>query len=399
MAHEQSRLSGTGDGDSRSAEEIRRDIERTRAEMDRTVDAIGDRLRPRHLLDDVVDLFRSRSGIDSASLSDAGRAAQDYGYKLLDKLKQHPVPAALIGAGLTWLLFEGDHPSPAYSSRNAGVSREKLTAPGMYSGSYVDARTGLPYDESYGQGARQSGESLAGFTLGQGEVSANHLRHQAGQVGESIADKASGAAESVKDAARSVKESITDTARNATEKVSEWAGSARDAAGSASHRAGDGASYAADQFQRGYASARQTFLRALDEYPLAMGAAALAAGVLAGLCLPGTRREDQLMGEASDQLKEQVKSTGEELLERGKQVATATASAAADEANRQGLNPGELGRRVKGFAGHVAEAARDAAQEEGLNPDDLGERVHRVAERAKDAASDEAREQTREMRA
>jgi len=42
--------------------EIREEIRRTRAEMDETVDALGERLKPRHLLDDFLDMFRGSGG-------------------------------------------------------------------------------------------------------------------------------------------------------------------------------------------------------------------------------------------------------------------------------------------------------------------------------------------------
>jgi hypothetical protein len=42
-----------------SSEAIRSDIKGTRREMDETLDELGERLHPRHLLDDVIDLFSS----------------------------------------------------------------------------------------------------------------------------------------------------------------------------------------------------------------------------------------------------------------------------------------------------------------------------------------------------
>ena len=45
--------------DHASSDEIRRDIDRTRHEMDHTLEELETRLHPRHLLDDVLDLFRS----------------------------------------------------------------------------------------------------------------------------------------------------------------------------------------------------------------------------------------------------------------------------------------------------------------------------------------------------
>jgi len=82
----------------------------------------------------------------------AGRA----GRTLLEAVRENPVPAALMGAGLAWLLFE-DKAERAYRrqhilSNQRGYTGNRFTDPGTHSGSYVDARTGRPYDASYGAG-------------------------------------------------------------------------------------------------------------------------------------------------------------------------------------------------------------------------------------------------------
>jgi hypothetical protein len=88
------------------------------------------------------------------------------------------------------------------------------------------------------------------------------------------------------------------------------------------------------------------FQRAVREQPLAVGAACLGLGLLAGLLAPATPRENELMGEASDQLKDQVKDqareVGEQAMERGKEAASAMAGAVKKEADRQGLTPEKL---------------------------------------------------------
>src|SRR4030095_8253466 len=57
---------------------------------------------------------------------------------------------------------------------------------------------------------------------------------------------------------------------------------------------------------------------ASDGSHLAVGGAFLAAGLLTGLLLPRTEQEDEWMGEASDELKEQTRRKGEKLVEEGK---------------------------------------------------------------------------------
>lgn len=85
-------------------ETIRADIDRTRAQMDATIDRLSERLRPRHLIDDVVRLFQA--GGEETEESAARRTMREAGLQAADKLKQNPVPATLIGAGLAWLLFQ-----------------------------------------------------------------------------------------------------------------------------------------------------------------------------------------------------------------------------------------------------------------------------------------------------
>ncbi len=59
----------------------------------------------------------------------------------------------------------------------------------------------------------------------------------------------------------------------------------------------------------------------ITDQPLAAGAATLALGLLAGLALPSTRREDEWLGGRRDELLQDVKQSGREALARGKELA------------------------------------------------------------------------------
>src|SRR5690348_5385411 len=80
------------DSDERTSREIRDDIRRTRARMDATVDAIEDKLTPGELAHEAWALFRGGS---SSSVNRIWRIAT-----------QHPMPAAIIGVGLGWMVYE-----------------------------------------------------------------------------------------------------------------------------------------------------------------------------------------------------------------------------------------------------------------------------------------------------
>jgi ElaB/YqjD/DUF883 family membrane-anchored ribosome-binding protein len=84
--------------------------------------------------------------------------------------------------------------------------------------------------------------------------------------------------------------------------------------------------------------------------PIGLAVGAAAVGFLAGTLAPRTRVEDEKLGPVADQVKEQARETGQEALERGKQVAGEAASTAKEEAGDQGRqmaqsvkdNPGAL---------------------------------------------------------
>jgi hypothetical protein len=431
MANEQSELNmgTTGSSSGATPEQIRDDIRRTRANMDETVDAISERLRPRHLLDDVIDLFRSPSGSggngggssSSPNMRDAAGVAKDLGANAFQKLKAHPMPAALIAAGVAWLLFD-ENSSGSYGGRRAssrGDVRGRYRDEELreYSGSYVDARTGQPYDESYGSEYRQGGDQYDGSEQG-GPGMMSRAASAAKAVGHGIAGAASTvghAASSVAGAASSAASSVAGAASSArhmagdmTSRAGEYAGSAREYASRAGETASEYRRRMSELSGQAYGSARQgmrrsaqysqqTFQQSLEQYPLAVVAAALAGGMLTGLLFPATRRENELMGHQSDRLKETAREAGQTLVEKGKDVANAavevantTVGAVTEEASNQGIAPNNLVEKVKNVARDVATAARESARREGLT--DVAQKGKDIVERGKEVAKDEVRQ-------
>jgi hypothetical protein len=68
------------------------------------------------------------------------------------------------------------------------------------------------------------------------------------------------------------------------------------------------------------ANGRAGLLALLQEDPLKVGAATLALGFVAGLVLPSTRKENELMGEQRERLLERAKEAGQEALDKGQRV-------------------------------------------------------------------------------
>jgi gas vesicle protein len=97
-----------------------------------------------------------------------------------------------------------------------------------------------------------------------------------------------------------------------------------------------------------------------QENPLGLAIGAVAVGFLAGMLIPSTKVEDQKLGPMADQVKDQLKETGQEALEHGKAVVSETASSAADAAKQTAQEQGsEHAEALKGSAQDSAQAARE----------------------------------------
>jgi hypothetical protein len=78
-----------------------------------------------------------------------------------------------------------------------------------------------------------------------------------------------------------------------------------------------------------------------EENPIGLALGGVAAGFLAGMMLPSTRVEDERVGPIADQVKEKAVETGQEAIERGKDVAGQVAEQAVETAKEAGQEQAE----------------------------------------------------------
>lgn len=91
------------------------------------------------------------------------------------------------------------------------------------------------------------------------------------------------------------------------------------------------------------------------ENPLGLAIGGAAVGFVAGLLLPSTRVEDEKLGDVADQVKETVKESGQEALDRGKQVAQEAVDSAKGTARESaGQQSEEMAESLKASAREVA---------------------------------------------
>ena len=148
------------------------------------------------------------------------------------------------------------------------------------------------------------------------------------------------------------KDAVSEKVENVKSKVSDTATRAKEAVTGTTARASDRVVDATPSSGQVKQQARRTAGLA-KENPLGLAIGAVAVGFLAGLAVPSTRVEDEKLGPVADQVKDKVKETGQEALDRGKQVAQEVASTAADTAKQRTQEHGQ----------ELADSARQNAQE------------------------------------
>jgi vacuolar-type H+-ATPase subunit H len=148
------------------------------------------------------------------------------------------------------------------------------------------------------------------------------------------------------------KDAVSEKVENVKSKVSDTATRAREAVTGTTARAGDRVVDATPSSSQVKQQARRTAGLA-KENPLGLAIGAVAVGFLAGLAVPSTRVEDERLGPVADQVRDKVKETGQEALDRGRQVAQEVASTAADTARQRTQEHGQ----------ELADSARQSAQE------------------------------------
>ena len=107
-----------------------------------------------------------------------------------------------------------------------------------------------------------------------------------------------------------------------------------------------------------------------QENPLGLAIGGIAAGFLAGMLLPSTKVEDEKVGPIADQVKESAAETGQEALDRGREVAGQVADQALEGAKEVGQD--------------AVRTAKDAGQEQASElKESAEENAHEAREQAR----------------
>jgi len=384
-----------------SSEAIKNDIERTRSDMSSKIDEIQERLNPETLKYQAKDAVRS-------AVQDSADAVMDYfrgnsgqlRETVVDAVKRNPVPAALIGLGLGWILVEsfssrgqsssndwsrsyddqewqgyseqagsqyGGQYSNQYSDRYG--SQYGGQSPTQYGGQYrgqsgsgqygTESFSGGQYSGPYG--SEQSSGQASGQSSGQyggqsyGSQYGSFSSSEYSQGGSSQQGESSGIVGQMREKLSDVGEAVSDTVSQVTDKVGEATGRVQEMGSRMGSQVGNYGSQGREQMRQVGGRAQQT----MEENPLGIGLAALAVGVAIGLALPATRRENQMVGEWRDQVVDRARSTAQDVKQRVQEVVEEVKPELEQVANRVVEDVTRTGSEA---ASEVKDTVKQAAQ-------------------------------------
>ena len=244
-----------------------RRIEQTRGQLTNTVSELQDRLSPGAIAGNAGNAVKEAT---------VGRSGRFVG-QMTERIKENPLPAALMGAGLAWMMLGG--------KKN-----------GQSASHYANGRWTSPGSNGFGGTARQA----------------------SGQVSEKVGD----AAGQVSGAASNMADQVSGTMGNVADQVSGTMSNAADTARAQMEQVGY-------QAQRVQSSFQQFF----QENPLPVALAVAGVGALIATVVPTTDAEQRIAEPVGQQIQQQAKALGDKV----GRVADQAQSAAKSEAQRQNL--------------------------------------------------------------
>jgi len=262
-----------------SSAQLEQEAEQARAQLAQTLDELRERITPGQLVDQAVDYAKDSGG---------GLFVRNLG----NQMTSNPLPVALIGAGMAWLMLSN-------GTRSARSGRVKEGAIDRARRAAIDTAAQMA---DAGQAAGERARAMADKRGGQASEVAGAAAQGAASAYESAKLSASAAYDQFSDSASDAYDRLSDTASRATSTMS-------DTASSLGQRT---------------AAASRDMLQFCKTQPLVLAGMGMALGAILGALIPPTETEDRLMGESSDQLKDQARGVAEDQIERAK---SATASA------------------------------------------------------------------------
>ncbi len=272
-----------------TTKQLEKQVDRTRGNIEDTLAELRERLSPPSLVEEALGYAKDNGGADF--VRNLGRQVAD-----------NPLPVALMGAGLAWLMVAQNR------SGNGGGS----TRAGRLHGSAKRTEAMSNYDDTGRSNMRGGSDDTD--TRGTTDKAKEMLSRASDTMGD------------MRDRASDVMGRARESTSGAYDKVS-------GAYGKVSGTVSRSMSSAVDTVSSAVPSTRG-ITNFLQEEPMVLAGVGVALGAIIGALLPTTELEERYIGPTADQLKEQAKNMAREQWERGKDMAVGGWEEAKDAAMR-----------------------------------------------------------------
>jgi hypothetical protein len=269
-------------------------------------------------------LGQLRDGVAPSALSgEAIALVKDSGLSILkslaDSARANPVPALLIGAGLTMLLTR------TTGSDVMGVATSTLKSA---------AATGADAARSAASGVAGAASSAASSVAG---VAKQAVKGATDRTANAAMDTAAAVSDRVAESAVSAHHTAVDSMASVKDRLQSGLDSGKAELDARRQQAGELADNLRGQAQTVAQQARQSFARLIEEQPILMAALGAALGAAVGAALPLSQSEKDLMG-----------STGAKAIDLGRGALTNAADVVRKEASAAdlGTKMGQLADKV-----------------------------------------------------
>ena len=350
--------------DTRTADEIERDIEKERAQMSGSINDLQKKFSVESIVSDLGSMFKGSSS--------------DFGRSISHTLGRNPAALALVGVGLAWLAL-GQGSSPHASDQDDTLSasdrarRNRQAVPTDNWDDWNDQRARTQGRDIFSREASRDWSSEEPSGDWQSGAFAKRKQTEAGGLIGSVRSGAEAVTSAVSQATSTVRDAAADlTARllTGTEDFSEEAKARVLAARRLAH---DAQAASQEALKRSRRVASNLF----EDQPLVVGGLAIALGAAVGGILPRSRIENDMLGAERDRLFAEAQKVFSD--EQGKiknvvHAATSEAKHVFEDAKSElsdmlpdGRSAGEeIVNRISDAVSRVADGAKEEASRVGL---------------------------------
>lgn len=312
--------------ENKSAAELERELADQRNRIEARIGEIKDRLSPGQLLDEALS-YTKHGGAHFAS-------------NLGNQVAANPLPAALVGVGLAWLISStasGNGHNAGHTSKHSDFDGDehypyaRVTSGGLRRVSHKADEAGQWWSEfetfdgqRYRARANEMGERAGHFTDEAGKMFSGFVD----DAGNRIRDFQDEAGNMLSNARGWADHNWRELQRNVGNTIAGVSSAVRDAA----HNVKSGGRYLGGTAQRQSDQLTRQIVNLFDQQPLVAGALAFAVGAAIGAALPHTAQEDELIGEQADKVRNKAMKEAGKVYEQGKEKAAELYDELSDKA-------------------------------------------------------------------